>query len=287
MRKSRLIITAVALVAAYCGGTQLPVCLAQQATTSGTPHAGQAASATEPAFYILAEFTHSLNARKLKPGDRIEAEVTQDVLSHGRIIIPVESRLIGHVTEVKPHLKDDPESRLGMIFDKVLLRHRIEVDFRGVLHALSAPAVRRSRVDEPDQMLSPIGQPQGAVPNGTGRNSAGMIGGSSSSLSENPAGIPPAFSNNPPLTNVPTTAASNAAAGIPNQAPLPSITSSEQKPMSVGMPLGVFGLKGLNLTTGASDSTPGPVIVCRVDDVKVESGTQILLKITQVTVHQP
>lgn len=285
MRKNRLIISAVALVAAYCG-TQLGVCLAQQATTSGTPQAAPA-TATEPAFYILAEFTHSLNARKLKPGDTIEAEVTQDVLSHGRIVIPVESRLIGHVTEVKPYHKDDPESRLGMIFDKVLLRHRIEVDFRGVLHALSAPAMRRSRADEPDQMLAPIGQPQGGVPIGTGRNSAGMIGGSSSSLSQNPAGAPPVFSNSPPLTNVPTTSASNAAAGVPNQAPLPSITSSEQKAMSVGMPLGVFGLKGLNLTTGASDSTPGPVIVCRVDDVKVESGTQILLKITQVKVHQP
>src|SRR5262245_20118449 len=57
--------------------------------------------------YILAEFTQSLNAKKLKPGDAIKAQVSQDVLAHGKIVIPADSTLVGHVTEVKASQKED------------------------------------------------------------------------------------------------------------------------------------------------------------------------------------
>ena len=64
------------------------------------------------------------------------------------------------------------------------------------------------------------------------------------------------------------------------------IAPSEQKPMSAGMPLGVFGIKGLSLTPGPSSSTPGPVIVSNATDVKLEDGTQVLLKITDPRVRE-
>jgi hypothetical protein len=237
-------------------------------TVAASPSSGQAT------FFILAEFTQSLNAKKLKPGDQVRAQVTQDVLSHGRIIIPMESKLIGHITEVKSHRTDDPGSRLGIVFDRVLLKRHMEVGVHGVLQALSAPAVRRSKADEPDPMLSPnlvgITRPTGRT------NSIGGDMGSAADTALNPAGSPPWLLNG--------TSAGNAAAGIPSQASQPRAVTGEQKPMSVGMPLGVFGLKGLSLTPEATASTPGPVILSRMDDVKLESGTQVLLKVTDVTV---
>jgi hypothetical protein len=57
--------------------------------------------------------------------------------------------------------------------------------------------------------------------------------------------------------------------------------------MSTGMPLGVYGIKGLSLIPGPSGSTPGPVILSRTGDVKLENGTQILLRVTDATVPQP
>ena len=48
------------------------------------------------------------------------------------------------------------------------------------------------------------------------------------------------------------------------------------------MPQGVFGLKGLSLNTQPSASTPGPVIVSNTDNVKLDSGTQILLQVLKV-----
>jgi hypothetical protein len=318
--KSYSIVAAAVLMAAHWVGANPRVCMAQQpatGTNAGQNDANRAASVTpvpaaataanpagqgnaakpspagQASFYILAEFTQPLKAKKLKPGDQIKAEVTQDVLSHGRIIIPIDSKLVGHVTEVKSRQADDPESRLGIVFDKVLLKHGKEVDFRGVLQALSAPAVKPSRVDQPDQMMSPsmmgMNRSSGMTPvGGNGSPSRnGLNNSGDMSSATNPAGAPPSFTNSPPMTNVPTVSAGNSAGGIPNQTAPPAVSSGEQKPMSVGMPLGVFGLKGLSLTMGANANTPGPVILSRMDDIKLESGTQVLLKIFDATVPQP
>ena len=56
--------------------------------------------------------------------------------------------------------------------------------------------------------------------------------------------------------------------------------------MSIGMPQGVTGLKGLSLTPGATANTPGPVVVSHIDNVKLEAGTQILLRVMSVETPQ-
>jgi hypothetical protein len=254
------------------------------------PAAGSPASApgaAKAAFFVLAEFTQSLSVHKLKPGDLVRAQVTQDVLSHGKIIIPVDSKLVGHVTEVKSHAPDDPESRLGIVFDRVLLKHRAEVDFRGVLHALSAPAMRKSRLDEPDPMLSPgmmgMSRPYGPMPAGpvpsADRTAAGNMG-SGIGIATNPAGPPPAIANGAPI-------GSNPGPSVTRNSGVPPAMAGEPKAMSVGTPLGVFGLKGLSLSAEATATTPGPVIVSKTGDVKLESGTQVLLRVTDATVTPP
>jgi hypothetical protein len=237
----------------------------------------------KPAFYILAELTQSLNAKKLKPGDPIKAQVTQDVLSHGKIIIPVDSKLIGHVTEAMSHGTEDPESRLGIVFDKVLLRRPREVDFVAVLQRLEPPSELKSRVDQPSQMLAPGGMggggAMGPVPMSTGMNPGPTRGSGSAptyTSAANPAGsptfLPPPSPSDPP---------SKVQKGT---GPVASV--EQQQAMSTGMPLGVYGIKGLSLIPGPSASTPGPVILSR-GDIKLDNGTQILLRVTEVTVPQP
>ena len=66
-----------------------PVALSEQ-SPSQTAAASQN---TEDIPFMLVELSGSLNAKKLKPGDPIRAQVIQDVLSHGKIVIPAESKL--------------------------------------------------------------------------------------------------------------------------------------------------------------------------------------------------
>jgi len=64
-----------------------------------------------------------------------------DVLAHGKIVVRHDAKLLGHVTEAQIHSKDAPESRLGIVFDKVITKEG-EVPFESKLLAIR-PAERR------------------------------------------------------------------------------------------------------------------------------------------------
>jgi hypothetical protein len=245
-----------------------------------TPPAGKTETVKPKDSYILVELSNTLKAKKLKVGDKVKAEVSQDVVSHGKVIIPVETKLVGHVTEVSARDSTNPESRLGIIFDRILLKHFRDIDFEAVVQAVSQPVIRKSRVDEPSQMLPPsmvggVSRDAPSTPPGRGVNSspsARSAGGGGSRVSASVSTFQtPIIVKQSPSTHVDSAAALLATA-----------TESTGKPMSVGMPRGVFGLKGLSLSTAPSSNTPGPVIVSNTDNVKLDSGTQILLQVLKV-----
>jgi hypothetical protein len=232
--------------------------------------------------YILVELTKGLTAKKLKPGDKVKAEVAQDVVSHGKVIIPVETELVGHVTEVCPHDSTNPESRLGIVFDKILLKHFHDINFQAVVQAVAPPAPRPSRVDQPSQMLPPslmVGsRDNGTAPIG-GMSSASSRRGQTSSTptsTMSQASDTTTFQSSITVKQSPSNHADGSSAQLE--------TTPGGTPMSLGMPLGVRGLKGLSLSTAPSASTPGPVIVSNTDNVKLESGTQILLHVLKVEI---
>jgi hypothetical protein len=224
---------------------------------------------------IVAEFTESLNVKKLKTGSRIKAKVTQDVLSHGKIIIPVDSKLLGHVTEVKERGKDNSESRLGIVFDKVFLKHHEEMDFQAVVQALAAPAPRRSMVDEPDQMLYPSAMNASAITQTTSLAASGP-GANRGSGSQNRTTDSRSTRGAALTSNLPTTASDTTSQNL----------GSTGSSLGVGTQ-GVFRLKGLSLSVGPSNDTPGPVILSKASDVKLEYGTQVLLRVTDTPVPRP
>ncbi|HET9838569.1 MAG TPA: hypothetical protein VFR84_10060 [Candidatus Angelobacter sp.] len=257
-------------------------------SNSSTPNQPAAAPQNKSGSYLLVELSRPLKASKLKPGDKIKAEVSQDVISHGKLIIPAETQIIGHVTEVNARDASNNESRLGIVFDRIVLKHFQDVNFQAVVQTVRPPVTRHSRVDEPSQMLPPsmiMGDLRGPSPNSQSRSSGPNAGRASTTAPSQ------------------STAMSEANAGTALQAPLkvkqsPSThtatgssaasleTTSGGTPMSVGMPQGVFGLKGLSLTPGATATTPGPVIVSNTQNVKLDSGTQILLHVLSVETPQ-
>src|SRR5689334_1790327 len=48
---------------------------------------------------VPAVLDKSIDSRKCKQGDEVVAKTTQDVVSNGKVIIPKNSKLIGHVTQ--------------------------------------------------------------------------------------------------------------------------------------------------------------------------------------------
>lgn len=259
------ILTITVVLGIVFGGLGASRGMAQQSAADTNTRANLAKS---EAAYVLAEFTDALNGKKLKPGTRIRADVAQDVLAHGKIIIPADARLVGHVTEVKTRGKE-PASRLGIVFDKVLLKHHEEKNLQGVVYALAPPTPRRSKVDEPDQMMAP----------GYGISSGGRATpmGSRSSAPTRTSIMSADTSSAPVISAEPNTPAARIADLAPYRTP----------PISLGLPPGVYRMKGLSLSLGASADTPGPVILSTADDVKLEYGTQVIIKIADAQTLRP
>jgi hypothetical protein len=258
-------------------GTKTEV--APVSSSAPAPPAPPAAASQNKGSYLLVELTRDLKANKLKPGDKVKAEVAQDVISHGKVIIPVETELIGHVTEAFGHNSANEESRLGIVFDRILLKHYQDINIQAVVQAVAPPAPRPSRVDQPSQMLPPsmmgAGRDPGVSPIGGIGNAASRRGSVSPSPSSTISNSNDATLNSSlTVKQSPNTHADGAASQLE--------TTPGGTPMSIGMPLGVRGLKGLSLSTAPSTSTPGPVIVSNTETVKLDSGTQVLLHVLSV-----
>ena len=253
-----------------------PVALSQESPsqTAAAPQNLAAPQSSEEIPFILVELSGSLNAKKLKPGDTIKAQVTQDVLAHGKVVIPAESKLVGHITEANPR-SENLESRLGLVFDKVLLKHHEEMSFQGVVQAVAPPVPKAPREEEEESLFAPLSL--------LGQNPSNPIN-SGSAVGNRSVTSRPRTSQ--PFPD-PRTAAGNTLPGSPIYLPNTNIpdTSAQNRSLSLGMRQGVFGLHGLSLSTEKTGVTPGPVIVSKAADVKLESGTQVLLKINTPPKH--
>jgi hypothetical protein len=124
-----------------------------------------------------------LNAKKAKIGDRVECTVVSDLLYQGKIVVPRNAKVVGHVTEAEAFTKERGQSRLGLTFEKILLKDKKELWFQGpaIVVALAPPVTGTVRTttdvrDMPVQMerggRSSPGGPSGGSSTGTSLLSA-------------------------------------------------------------------------------------------------------------------
>jgi hypothetical protein len=102
------------------------------ASQSASP---QAPAKLETGSILYGVITKTVDAKKVKVGDPISAVLAADVLAHGKVVARHDSKLVGHVTEVQVHTKEQPESRLGIVFDKVITKAG-ELPFQSLLLAI-------------------------------------------------------------------------------------------------------------------------------------------------------
>jgi hypothetical protein len=137
-------------------------------------------SQLENGTILYLELSKAVNAKKARIGDEVKASLLADVVSHGKIVVRRDSKLIGHVTEAQARTKDNPESRLGIVFDKILVKHGPEVPLSSVLLAVRPSA--RFQTEAPPTAGShgpnPMGSYQADWPYPTPRRSTSRLGGS-------------------------------------------------------------------------------------------------------------
>src|ERR1700730_8707317 len=107
-------------------------------STSTSAKAGHSSAALSSGTTMNAALSQPVDARKNKPGDPVTAKMTEAAKSEGKVVIPKGSKLVGHVTECKPRSKDEKESSLGIVFDKAILKNRVEGPLHVTIRALAA-----------------------------------------------------------------------------------------------------------------------------------------------------
>ena len=122
---------------------------------------------------IYAELNGGIDSKKAKAGDGFTLHTTEAVkASDDRIILPKDTKVVGHVTQSEAKSKGANESTLGLAFDKAVLNDGHEVPLNVTVQAIGAPV---SHSVEPGPTPVENGVPQGVVrdsPMGGGARSA-------------------------------------------------------------------------------------------------------------------
>lgn len=204
-----------------------------------------------PANTIPMELSRSLDSRKLKQGDPVEAKITDQWRAPDGTLVPPGSKVMGHITESSARAKGDSQSQLGMTFDEIALKDGRKLPLKASIQAVGPPVV--SYGSAPVPMGGPAGTAGAGAPTGPmggvypGGNPAG-VGGNPTSNFPNPAGPQ-----------------GNAAPGSPqgDQPNSPQVTPQSS---------GVLGLHDLQLEQGS-------ILASNGKQVKLQAGSQILLRV--------
>jgi len=229
---------------------------AQQNPKSPSGNSPQSASASRiaPGTVIPVELTKSIDAKKVKTGDEVVAKVTMDLKTNsGEIVVPKDTKVVGHVTEAQTRSKEQKDSQVGIIFDRAVMKTG-EIEMPMSIQAIIAPQGSNS------------GNANNGNDQSTAAPSANASGASSNSgRAPRMGGTPPPAPNASTGSNTPTDDSSAASAHEP-------ITGKTE---------GVVGLRDLKLATTASAASQGSVVSSEKNNVKLESGTFMLLRVNQ------
>ena len=229
--------------------------------TQGQPTANHAQATNSlnlaPGSVIPVEVSKTIDAKKAKTGDEVVATVTADMISsRGDVVVPKNTKVIGHVTEAQARNKEQKQSELGIAFDRAVVKGD-QMQLPMSIQAVIAPPGANPGAGGPEE---PAPTPSASAPVASGSNSPmgssrqGGTGGSSPSAQSQ--------QNYPQGRN-----------------PSESQPQSKERPPINGTTEGVIGLSDVKLESGSQNSQQGSVLTSEKNNVKIEKGTMLLLRV--------
>ena len=213
-----------------------------------------------PGSVIPVQLTKSIDAKKVKAGDEVEAKVTQDMKAgNGEVLVPKDTKVVGRVTEAQARNKEQKESQLGIAFDRAVMKSGGDMNLPMSIQAIIAPSYLSAN-------------------NSSGGESAGQQqsagSGSASGVSQNSNGRAGSMGGSP----APPTAS-------PAPGPTEGKTGNSAHEPITGNTQGVLGIPNTTLSN-ATSAAQGSVVTSEKNNVKLESGTMMLLRVNQPAAQQ-
>jgi len=151
------------------------------ASSHGASHASAAETTAGSADvrHVSGELEGKLDSKTAKAGDEVVLKTTQKFKTAEGVVVPKGSRLVGHVTEVQAHSKQQAESHMGLEFDRVELRGGQSMAIHSMIESISpsASAVAGASMADEEALEAPMGGGAVASGAGGGRIGGGLVGG--------------------------------------------------------------------------------------------------------------
>ncbi len=257
-------------------------------SASANNSAASANTSAAQSATLNAVLTKSVDSKKMKQGDEVFAKTTADTATSAGTRIPRNSKLVGHVTEAKAKGKGEAQSSLGFVFDKAVLKNGQEIPLHAVIQAVAAPVQMpvnaASDMDSnSDMSMSGPSRAGGGMGSPAGGN-GGLLGGAANTVNNTASSVGGVTQNTTGAVNN-TLGATGSVAG--NAGQNAAIAGNGALASNAS---GVIGMKNIqlqNATSAAAGATssvaaPGagaaPVLVSSANNVRLDSGTQLVLK---------
>ena len=223
---------------------------------SATPEKHMETPRIAPGSVIPVQLTRGIDAKKAKTGDPVEAKVTMDLKTDsGEVLVPKDTKVLGHVTEAQPRSKEQKESQVAIAFDHALMKSGSNMPLPLSIQAVISPSVANGGSNNSAPNDGP-GSSASQPSSGGGASTTGTRGGMG-------AGTPPPQ-------------APGAGAGMPPDSSSQA-GGNTHEPIT-GKTEGVVGISNLKLAP-AVQPAQGSVLTSEKNNVKLESGTLMLLKV--------
>lgn len=216
---------------------------------------------------IDATLATSLDAKRSKPGDEVEARIAEDVKQDGKVVLKKGTHLVGHVALAQARTNGQAQSQLGIVFDRAVLKNGQEIPFTASIQALASAQSAATTAAGADDMMASGGE-MGAM-RGSARGGAGLAGGVTSTAGATTGAVMNT------AASVPSTAGATLNAGTRSATSVGGLTSAGRLASNSS---GVFGIEGVSIDSAASTATQGSMIVSSTKNVHLDSGTQMLLR---------
>ena len=220
---------------------------------------------------LNAVLTKSIDSRKAKEGDEVTAKSTSTMKAEGERPIPKGTKLIGHITKANARAKGDSESALGIVFDRAEVGKGREVPIHAVVQALAATSTS-SMMAANEEPITPTPD-RGAASGNTASSGGGLVGGTVAGVGKTVDSTVNASGNAAQQVGAGAGNAVGSASGTINGtagAATATLSSTSQ---------GVVGLPGYSLDAAAANATQGSIITSTGKSVKLDSGTQMVLRV--------
>jgi len=224
-----------------------------QTAPNTPPNASEQGPRIAPGSIIPVQLSKTIDAKKVKTGDTVEAKVTMDLKTNsGETIVPKDTKVVGTVTEAQARDKQQPQSHVTLNFDHAVMKSgdlRMPMSIQAII-APPSQTVNNADTSAPSAGGTPTPSNGGMAPTAGG-----------AAANTGPGGSVPA--------QPPQTASSGGTTDQSQQSNRPPITSSTQ---------GVIGISNLSLAQN-SETSKGSVVSSEKNNVKIESGTLMLLRV--------